>query len=96
VEILQANIAEKQRLRREASLYRYLDAERERIEQKRIDDARLLEQAQEALKAQAQAEAEARRKAELEKQEKLEKENPANDNTKDDAPLDLSPDVLNQ
>ena len=94
VEILQANIAEKQRLRREASLYRYLDAERARIEQKRIDDARLLEQAQEALKAQAQAE-EARRKSELEKREK--QENPSNNNKSDTTPtLDLSPDVLNQ
>jgi uncharacterized protein involved in outer membrane biogenesis len=68
VEIMQANIAEKQRLRREAALYRSLAAERERLEQRTRDNERLLKAAQEALKAKARADEEARRKAEAEKQ----------------------------
>ena len=67
VEIMQANIAEKQRLRREAALYRGLDAERERLEQRALDNDRLFKAAQEALKAQARAEEEARQKAEAAK-----------------------------
>ena len=91
VEIMQSNIAEKQRLRREAALYRSLAAERERLEQRARDNERLLKEAQEALKAQARAEAEARRKAKAEEQPPAEKQDggalPQ---------LDLSPDVLNQ
>ena len=92
VEIMQANIAEKQRLRREAALYRSLDAERERLAQRARDNARLLDEAQEALKAQARAEAEARRKSEAEQQAK-----PAD--RKDGSGmqiLDLAPEILNQ
>jgi hypothetical protein len=63
VEIMQANIAEKQRLRREAALYRALDAERERLKQRALDNERLLQEAQEALKKKARDEAEAKRKA---------------------------------
>jgi hypothetical protein len=46
VEILQARMAEQQRLRREASLYRARDTERQRLRQKALDDARLLQKAQ--------------------------------------------------
>jgi hypothetical protein len=56
VEILQAKMAEQQRLRRESALYRARDAERERVRQKALDDARLLDQEQKALKALAQEE----------------------------------------
>jgi hypothetical protein len=63
VEILQAKMAEQQRLRREASLYRFRDAERARLRQKVLDDARLLDLQQKALKALAQKEEEERRKA---------------------------------
>lgn len=93
VEILQANIAEKQRLRREAALYRSLDAERERLAQRARDNERLLKAAQEALKAQARAEEEARRKAQAEvDKQKLE-------DKQDDGgvpKLKLSPDLLDQ
>ncbi|MGV3548779.1 AsmA family protein [Rhizobium sp.] len=93
VEILQANIAEKQRLRREAALYRALDAERERLEQRARDNERLLKAAQEALKAQAKAEQEARQKAEAERKA----EEPAKTQDGDDVQkLDLSPKILNQ
>ena len=94
VEILQANIAEKQRLRREAALYRSLDAERARIAQKALDDARLLKEAQEALKKQARAEAERRRNAQTQSGTD---ENTERTNSVDPTPkLDLSPDVLRQ
>jgi uncharacterized protein involved in outer membrane biogenesis len=93
VEIMQANIAEKQRLRREAALYRSLDAERERLEQRARDNERLFKAAQEALKAQARAEEEARRKAAADKAA-------PSDNPQDDGDgvkkLDLNPDILNQ
>lgn len=92
VEIMQANIAEKQRLRREAALYRSLDIERERVAQQARDNARLLDQAQEALKAQARAEAEARRKAEAEKQPKPADQNDGSGVKK----LNLSPQTLDQ
>jgi hypothetical protein len=96
VEIMQANIAEKQRLRREAALYRSLDAERDRLEQRARDNERLLKAAQEALKAQAQAEAEARRKAEAEKQ-KQDESKPDDANDGDGVQkLNLSPDNINQ
>jgi hypothetical protein len=61
VEILQAKMAEQQRLRRESMLYRTRDAERERLKQKAADDARLLREQQEALKALARQEEEKRR-----------------------------------
>jgi len=61
VEILQAKMAEQQRLRRESMLYRARDAERERVKQKAADDARLLQEQQEALKALARQEEEQRR-----------------------------------
>lgn len=94
VEILQANIAEKQRLRREAALYRSHAAERARIEQKILDDARLLQAAQEALKEQARADAERRRKAAA-NTDIDETQEPTN--SVDRVPqLDLSPDVLRQ
>jgi hypothetical protein len=67
VEILQAKMAEQQRLRREAALYRARATERERLKQKALDEARLLEKAQQALKAQAREE-EDRRKKTLEQQ----------------------------
>jgi uncharacterized protein involved in outer membrane biogenesis len=92
VEIMQANIAEKQRLRREAALYRALDVERERLAQRARDNARLLDEAQAALKAQARAEAEARSKADAEKQRKPSGQNDGGGVQK----LDLAPDVLNQ
>lgn len=97
VEIMQANIAEKQRLRREAALYRSLDIERERLEQRARDNERLLKEAQEALKVQAQAEEEARRKAaaEADKTKPVEKSQEKQDGS--GVPqLDLSPDILNQ
>lgn len=97
VEIMQANIAEKQRLRREAALYRSLDRERERLEQRARDNERLLKAAQEALKAQARAEEEARRKAEA---DKAPPENDAQDDDSQDGDgvkkLNLAPDILNQ
>ncbi|MBX9458626.1 MAG: AsmA family protein [Rhizobium sp.] len=92
VEIMQANIAEKQRLRREAALYRALDVERTRLEQRARDNERLLIEAQEALKAQARAEEEARRKAEADKKPPVDKVPDGNSIQR----LDLSPDVLNQ
>jgi hypothetical protein len=61
VEILQARMAEQQRLRRESMLYRTRAAERERLKEKALDDARLLQQQQEALKALARQEEEKRR-----------------------------------
>lgn len=93
VEIMQANIAEKQRLRREAALYRSLAFERERLAQRARDNERLLKAAQEALKAKAQADEEARRKARAEADEQAPAENDDGDGVKK---LDLSPDVLNQ
>jgi uncharacterized protein involved in outer membrane biogenesis len=63
VEILQARMSEKQRLRREAALYRARQTERERLRQREIDNARILERAQAALKALARKEAEERAKA---------------------------------
>lgn len=96
VEIMQANIAEKQRLRREAALYRALDAERERLDQRARDNERLLKAAQEALKAQARAEQEARDKAEAEKKAE-EKQQPKKQQDGDGVlKLDLSPKILNQ
>lgn len=93
VEIMQANIAEKQRLRREAALYRSLAAERERLEQRARDNERLLKEAQEALKALARAEEESRRKARAEADEQA----PVDKQDGSDVPkLDLTPDVLNQ
>jgi hypothetical protein len=91
VEIMQANIAEKQRLRREAALYRSLDAERERLAQQARDNARLLKEAQEALKQKAREEEEARQKAraEADKQKPQEKQDDGSIQQ-----LDLSP--LNQ
>jgi uncharacterized protein involved in outer membrane biogenesis len=62
VEILQANIQEKQRLRRESALYRTRQAERERLRQKVLDEARLLRTAQEKLKELAREEEERRHK----------------------------------
>jgi regulator of protease activity HflC (stomatin/prohibitin superfamily) len=93
VEIMQANIAEKQRLRREAALYRSLAAERERLQQQARDNERLLKEAQDALKALARAEEEARRKAQAEadKQAPVDRQDSNGVQT-----LDLSPDVLNQ
>lgn len=67
VETLQSNVLEKQRLRREAALYRYRAEERARAEAERArlaEDARLAEEAR--LKAEAErraSEEEARRKA---------------------------------
>jgi uncharacterized protein involved in outer membrane biogenesis len=84
VEIMQANIAEKQRLRREAALYRALDAERERLAQRARDNERLLREAQEALKALARAEEEAR------------KAKAPGDATDGDKTLELAPGTLNQ
>jgi uncharacterized protein involved in outer membrane biogenesis len=99
VEIMQANIAEKQRLRREAALYRALNAERERMDQRARDNERLLRAAQEALKVQAQGEAEARKKVEAEKQKQRQDEAKP-DNTQDGdgvQKLNLSPDgIINQ
>ena len=91
VEIMQANIAEKQRLRREAALYRSLDAERARLEQRARDNERLLKEAQDALKAQARAEAEARRKANAEKPAPAKKQNGSGV-----LKLDLTPGMLHQ
>ncbi|MCB1444858.1 MAG: AsmA family protein [Rhizobiaceae bacterium] len=88
VEIMQANIAEKQRLRREAALYRSLDAERKRLEQRARDNERLLKAAQEALKAQARTEAEARRRARAEKQKK--------EDGADMLKFDTTPGLINQ
>lgn len=67
VEILQAKMAEQQRLRRESALYRAREAERARLKQKAADDSRLLQKAQEKLKELAREE-EARRKLERESQ----------------------------
>jgi hypothetical protein len=68
VERLQANVLEKQRLRREVALYRYNDAERVKAaeieRQRQAEEERLRALAQEA--AQRKAEAEARAKAEAE------------------------------
>lgn len=61
VEILQARLAEQQRLRRESALYRARAAERERLKQRELDNARILEKAQEALKEKARKDAEERR-----------------------------------
>lgn len=97
VEIMQANIAEKQRLRREAALYRAIDAERERLEQRARDNQRLLEAAQEALKAKARADEEARRKAEAEKnaEDEAGDTDPPKTRGMDTLPrLDLSPGIL--
>lgn len=101
VEIMQANIAEKQRLRREASLYRSLDAERERLAQRARDNERLLKAAQEALKVQARAEEEARQKARTEAEKKVENKTGEKSQPKkqdgDGVPeLDLSPKILHQ
>lgn len=92
VEIMQANIAEKQRLRREAALYRSLDAERQRLAQRARDNDRLLKEAQDALRVQARAEEEARRKA------RSEEKAPVDDKRHGDGvrPLKLSPDIINQ
>jgi uncharacterized protein involved in outer membrane biogenesis len=96
VEIMQANIAEKQRLRREAALYRSLDAERERLAQRARDNERLLKAAQEALKAQARTEAEARRKAEADKRKADENKSGAKQDGGGVQKLNLSPDIINQ
>jgi uncharacterized protein involved in outer membrane biogenesis len=70
VEILQAKMAEQQRLRRESALYRARDAERARLKQKAIDDMRLLQKAQEKLGELARDE-EAKRKQDAEKQNEI-------------------------
>ncbi len=59
VDILQANVIEKQRLRREAALYKARAEERERIRLRAIEEERLRKAAAERA-AQAKAEAEAR------------------------------------
>ena len=97
VDIMQANIAEKQRLRREAALYRALDIERARLEQQARDNERLLKAAQDALKTQARAEAEARAKAAEEAERNAPADKPANDNNGGAMrKLDLSPGLLQQ
>ncbi|MDH6267861.1 uncharacterized protein involved in outer membrane biogenesis [Rhizobium sp. SG_E_25_P2] len=63
VEILQATMQEKQRLRRETMLWKARDAERERLRLKALDEARLLREQQEAL-ARLAREEEERRQAE--------------------------------
>ncbi|WP_137157925.1 AsmA family protein [Rhizobium sp. FKL33] len=63
VEILQAKMQEKQRLRRETMLWKAKAAERERLRQKALNEARLLQEQQEAL-ARLAREEEERRKAE--------------------------------
>jgi hypothetical protein len=60
VEILQGKVAEKQRLRREAALYRAHETERLRLKEKAEAEVRLMKAAEEALKALARAEAETR------------------------------------
>jgi len=71
VEILQARMQEKQRLRRESGLYRARHAERERLAEKRKAEARLLLEAQKALAKQARDEEKARlRKKQQDEQNK--------------------------
>jgi hypothetical protein len=97
VEIMQANIAEKQRLRREAALYRSLDAERERLEQRARDNDRLLKAAQEALKAKARADEAARLKAKAEADKRKADEAKPDDQDGDGVKkLNLSPETINQ
>jgi uncharacterized protein involved in outer membrane biogenesis len=62
VEILQAKMAEKQRLRRESGLYRARQAERQRLAEKREAEKRLLIEAQKKLGELARQEEEERRK----------------------------------
>ena len=70
VEILQAKMAEQQRLRRESALYRFRETERARARQKALDDARLLEDAQEK-RSELAREEEEKRKKELEQQSEI-------------------------
>ncbi|MDB5524178.1 MAG: AsmA family outer membrane protein [Rhizobium sp.] len=75
VEILQAKMAEQQRLRRESTLYRARENERARLRQRALDNARLFRQAQEKRTELARQEEERRRK-ELESQSQI--DNPEN------------------
>lgn len=76
VEILQAKMQEKQRLRRETMLWKAKAAERERLRQKAIDEERLRREQQEALSRQAREEEE-RRKAEKALEDNLNETAPA-------------------
>nr|WP_281431854.1 AsmA family protein [Rhizobium setariae] len=82
VEILQAKMAEKQRLRRETGLYRAREAERLRLKEKAAAEERLFRQAQEKRAQIARQEEEERQKS-----KQLRLDNPAVDNFDFSAPL---------